>query len=64
MNEQLAPVAVDYGDTLIERLLGHYLSNTPVPGRPDGLTPELIHRLCRAIRGEGYGSRTADAGDS
>ena len=57
MNEQLAPVAVGYGDTLIERLLGHYLSSTPVPGRPDGLTPDLVHRLCRAVLAEGYGHR-------
>lgn len=56
MNQHLAQPVVIYHEALLEHLLGNYLSNAPLPGPQQHLTPDLLHRLFQAILTEGYGS--------
>lgn len=64
MNDQIAQKPAAYSDVIIERLLGNYLSNAPLPSRTDSLSPDLLHRLCRAVLAEGYGNWAAQTGST
>ena len=56
MNQQQAPTQVEYTNTLLDRLVEHYLTaTTPDQTERDRLTPVLFHKLYRAIMAEGYG---------
>ena len=56
MNQQQTPIQVEYTNTLLDRLVEHYLT-APTPRKTESvrLTPVLFHKLYRAIMAEGYG---------
>jgi hypothetical protein len=59
MNEQEPQPSVReaYVDELIERLMQQYLTAQLLPGsNRRELSPQLLHKLCRAIMAEGYGA--------
>ncbi len=52
---QQAKDASEYTNAILDRLVEHYLADTPLPGNSGQLSIVLFHRLCRCALAEGYG---------
>ncbi len=44
-----------YTSAILDRLVEHYLADSPLPGNNGVLTITLFHRLYRYVMVEGYG---------
>jgi hypothetical protein len=56
MEFQQTPVKEEFPDIILQRLLEHYLTHEPIPGKAETIiTGDLVHRLYRYAVAEGYG---------
>ncbi len=48
-----------YTNAILNRLVEHYLADSPLPGKNGELSITLFHRLYRYVMAEGYGEEQA-----
>lgn len=48
-----------YTNAILDRLVEHYLADSPLPGNNGELSITLFHRLYRYVMVEGYGEEQA-----